>query len=94
MLSPELSVGATCLWLDTLPVFFNAAMHHHIFSMRCRDEGVLPTSLRIRPPVKTREGYRIAEQAGKAFLSARMYAKQRMYPILSNQTDIYYSSVH
>ena len=28
VLSPELSVGATCLWLDTLPVFFNAAIQH------------------------------------------------------------------
>lgn len=41
----------------------------HIFNMRCRSEGVLLWSLRIRPPVKTREGYRITEQAGKAFLS-------------------------
>ena len=40
--------------------------------MRCRDEGVIPSSLRIKPPVKTREGYRIAEQAGRAFLSARI----------------------
>ena len=28
VLSLELSVGATGLWLDTLPVFFNAAIQH------------------------------------------------------------------
>ena len=43
----------------------------HIFNMRCRDEGVIPPSLRIRPPVKTSEGYRIAEWVSRAFLSAR-----------------------
>ena len=40
--------------------------------MRCRDEGVIPASLRIKPPVKKREGYRIAERASRAFLSARI----------------------
>ena len=44
----------------------------HIFNMRCRDEGVIPASLRIKPPVKTRQGYRIAECASRAFLSARI----------------------
>ena len=43
--------------------------NHHIFNMRCRDEGVIPSSLKIKPPVKTREGYRIAEWAGRAFLT-------------------------
>ena len=41
---------------------------------------VIPSSLRIQPPVRTREGYKIAERAGKAFLSARireMYQKGR-----------------
>ena len=33
---------------------------------------ILPDSLRIKPPVKTREGYRIAERAGRAFPSARI----------------------
>ena len=38
--------------------------------MRCRNEGVFPTRLRIKSLVKTREGYRITEQASRAFLSA------------------------
>ena len=49
--------------------------NHHIFSMRCRDEGVIPTSLRIRPPVKTREGYRVVEQASR--WDARLYNDKR-----------------
>ena len=31
---------------------------------------MIPVSLRIKPPVKTREGYRIAECTSRAFLSA------------------------
>ena len=38
--------------------------------MRCQDERVLPASQRIKPPVKTRERYRITECASRAFLSA------------------------
>ena len=33
---------------------------------------MIPASLRIKPPVKTRERYRIAERASRAFLSARI----------------------
>lgn len=40
--------------------------------MRCRDEGVIPSSLKIKPPVKTREGYRIAARASRSFLLARV----------------------
>ena len=45
----------------------------HIFNMRCRDEGVIPASLRIKPMVRTREGYGIAERASRAFLRARIH---------------------
>ena len=47
--------------------------NHHIFSLRCRDEGIIPASLKISPPVMTREGYRIARRASQAFLSARIH---------------------
>ena len=33
---------------------------------------MVPASLKIKPPVRTREGYRIAERASRAFLSARI----------------------
>ena len=54
--------------------------NHHIFNLRCRDEGAIPASLRIKPPVRTREGYKIAERASRAFLRARVresYRKKR-----------------
>ena len=45
----------------------------HIFNMRCRDKGVISASLRIKPLVRTREGYRMAEHASRAFLRARVH---------------------
>ena len=59
--------------------------NHHIFSMKCRDEGVFPASFRIKPPVKTREGYRIAEQASRAFLSVRIHKTYRSKRDLSSK---------
>ncbi len=49
-----------------------------MFNVRCRDEGVISSSLKIKPPVKTREGYRIAERASRAFLSARIRETYRL----------------
>ena len=57
----------------------------HIFNMRCRDEGVIPASLRIKPPVKTREGYRIAEHASRAFLSASIRETYLQKRVLSSK---------
>ena len=51
--------------------------NHHIFNLRCRDEGVIPSSLKIVPPVRTAEGYRIAERASRAFLKARVHETYR-----------------
>ena len=59
--------------------------NHHIFNMRCRDEGVILMSLQIKPPMKTREGYRITEQAGRAFLSARICKTYRSRCELSSK---------
>lgn len=42
------------------------------FNLRCRD-GVIPASLKIKPPVKSREGYGFAEWANSAFLSAHIH---------------------
>jgi hypothetical protein len=46
--------------------------------MRCRDEGIIPLSLRIKPLVSTKEGYRIAERASKAFVHERVRHTYRM----------------
>ena len=61
--------------------------NHHIFSMRCRDEGVIPSSLRIKPPVRTREGYQIAAKASKAFLSARIRQSYKEKSRLNEMCD-------
>ena len=46
--------------------------NHHIFSLRCRNEKVIPVSLRIRPLVRTKQGFEIAERASKAFLNEQV----------------------
>ena len=59
--------------------------NHHIFSMRCRDEGLVPQSLKVRPPIRTKEGFRIAERASRAFLSARIRQSYREKTRLEDQ---------
>ena len=51
--------------------------NHHIFSLRCRDEKVIPVSLRIRPPLETKRAFKIAERASRAFLNERIKETQR-----------------
>ena len=46
--------------------------NHHIFAMRCRDEGVVPPSQRIKPPIRTKNAFKIAERASRAFLVERI----------------------
>ena len=38
-----------------------------------RRRDIIPASVRIKPPVRTREGYKIAERASRAFLWARIF---------------------
>ena len=59
--------------------------NHHIFNMRCHDEVLIPSSLKIKPPVKTKEWYKIAERAGRAFLSARIRETYRSRCELSSK---------
>ena len=51
--------------------------NHHIFSLRCRDEKVIPISLRIRPPLKTKRALEIAEKASRAFLNEHIKETRR-----------------
>ena len=46
--------------------------NHHIFSLRCRDEKVIPVSWRIKPPVKAKRGFEIAGRVSKAFFNERI----------------------
>ena len=43
-----------------------------IFDLRCKKHGILPPSLRIKPPIPTVEGQRIARQAGQQFLNEHL----------------------
>ena len=61
--------------------------NHHIFSLRCRDEGIIPTSLRITSPVKTKQGFRIAARASRAFLLKRIHETQRKRCEISARID-------
>ena len=45
---------------------------HVIFNARCKRTGVLPPSLRIRPPILTNRGWEIAQRAGRQFLNERL----------------------
>ena len=40
-----------------------------VFDLRCKSEGILPTALRLRAPIRTPAGRRIAEKAGRQFLN-------------------------
>ena len=43
-----------------------------VFNLRCKSSGVIPSYLRVRPPLKTARAQRIAERAMEAFLQERI----------------------
>ena len=45
---------------------------HLHFNHRLKDNNILPKSLQFNPPVKSREGWKIATKAGQAFLRLRI----------------------
>jgi len=45
---------------------------HLFFNHRCKDEHILPKSLRICPPVRNHQGYEISKRFGFSFLSLRI----------------------
>ena len=55
--------------------------------MRCRDEDVIPSSLKVKPLVKTGEGHRIAERASRSFLSARIRQTYRIKERLKEESE-------
>ena len=61
-------VGQYSRCLEKLAKFKN----HVAFSARCKREGVLPSSLRVKSPVDTVRGREIAERASRQFLSERL----------------------
>ena len=51
-------------------IMLNTARHrrHLHFNHRCKDLQVLPPSLRIKPPVRTPKGWKLAKNVGLQFL--------------------------
>ena len=46
--------------------------NHVVFSARCKKEGIVPSSLRIRAPIDTQRGRQIARRAEQQFLDERL----------------------
>ena len=46
--------------------------NHVVYSLRCKDEGYIPKSLRMRTPVDTIQGRAIAQRASRQFLNERL----------------------
>ena len=51
--------------------------NHVIFSARCKRVGVLPHSLKIKPPIRSPRGCQIAQAAGQKFLNERLRLTNR-----------------
>jgi len=46
--------------------------NHLAFSLRCKNADIIPSSLMIKPPVKTRRGFAMANRMGMLFLKERI----------------------
>ena len=46
--------------------------NHVVFNSRCKREKIIPESLRIKPPINTEQGRRIAERASHQFVNERL----------------------
>ena len=53
-----------------------AQSNHLIFNLRCKSEGLIPDSLRVRPLVRSTVGAKIAEKASRLFLMERIRIAQ------------------
>ena len=64
----------------------------HIFNMRYQDGGVVPASLKIKPLVRTKEDYRVAERASRALLRAHIHEIYRRKRALIGETHVHVDS--
>ena len=46
--------------------------NHHIYALRCKDEGVVPPSTRIKPHIQSKNAFRITDKASRTFLSEQI----------------------
>ena len=51
--------------------------NHSIFNLRCKKLRVIPPSLRVSCPVRTKEGFRGADRAGHAFVREHLRCSER-----------------
>ena len=50
---------------------------HLRFNHKCKQNNVFPKSLRFRPPIKRRKGFKIARKMGWKFLQLRIFNSHR-----------------
>ena len=60
--------------------------YHLIFNICCSKTKILPHSLEIQPPIRKKNGYRIAKRACRQFLQKRLCPSQYRKTILQNKT--------
>ena len=56
--------------------------NHLIFCLRCKNAGIIPRSLRIKPPVRKGKALMIAERTSRAFLNERVGEVRRKKIVL------------
>ena len=61
--------------------------------LMCGDEVVIPATLRIKPPVKTREGYRITEHVKQGLLVSVHTGDVPQYCELSSKVNLFQGSL-
>ena len=61
--------------------------NHLVFSLRCKDENVIPPSLRIKCPVRSENARRIVERARKGLLNERIRENNRSIDYLKKTIE-------
>ena len=78
-LTSSMTVSAVRLVRSVRSEKYSRFKNHVVFSARCKKQGVVPPSLRIRPPIDTNRGWQIAEKAKRSFVNERLrLANQRV----------------
>jgi hypothetical protein len=80
-------IGVELRQCESLERKLSRHRNHLVFSLRCKDEGIIPPSLRIRCPIKTRKAQEIINKARKELLSERIHVTNRRVRQLKTQTE-------
>ncbi|KXJ07425.1 hypothetical protein AC249_AIPGENE23490 [Exaiptasia diaphana] len=60
---------------------------HLFFNHRCKEEEILPKSLRFRPPVRNHEGFELCKRFGLSFVSLRIKENHRTIKQLNSKIE-------